>query len=104
MKPADLDYLRSLTAKMKRAAETLDLDEFYDNEMAFHLKLGAVFIRRHVHLRGGVEKMDSDCCGGIPAPVLISQIGVSKKHLCDSIQGEKLCKDFGKTRACARAD
>jgi DNA-binding GntR family transcriptional regulator len=37
--PADLDYLRSLTAKMKRAAETLDLDEFYDNDLAFHLKL-----------------------------------------------------------------
>lgn len=40
VKPADLDYLRGLAAKMKRAAETLDLDEFYNNEMAFHLKLG----------------------------------------------------------------
>src|SRR5262245_38798409 len=39
VKPADLDCLRCLTAKMKRAAETLDLDEFYDNDMAFHLKL-----------------------------------------------------------------
>jgi len=39
VKPADLDYLRSLTAKMKRAAETLDLNEFYDNDIAFHLKL-----------------------------------------------------------------
>jgi len=39
VKPADLDHLRGLTAKMKRAAETLDLDEFYDNDMAFHLKL-----------------------------------------------------------------
>jgi DNA-binding GntR family transcriptional regulator len=37
--PADLDYLRGLTVKMKRAAETLDLDEFYDNDLAFHLKL-----------------------------------------------------------------
>ena len=39
VKPADLDCLRGMTAKMKRAAETLDLDEFYDNDMAFHLKL-----------------------------------------------------------------
>jgi DNA-binding GntR family transcriptional regulator len=39
VKPADLDYLRNLTLKMKRAAETLDLDEFYDNDMAFHFKL-----------------------------------------------------------------
>src|SRR5215475_6440174 len=39
VKPADLDHLRGLTAKMKRAAETLDLDEFYDNDMAFNLKL-----------------------------------------------------------------
>jgi len=39
VKPADLGYLRILTAKMKRAAETLGLDEFYDNDMAFHLKL-----------------------------------------------------------------
>ena len=39
MKPADLDLLRSLAAKMKRAAETLDLDEFYDSDMAFHFKL-----------------------------------------------------------------
>src|SRR5215510_147120 len=38
-KPADLDHLRGLTAKMKRAVETLDLDEFYDNDLAFHLKL-----------------------------------------------------------------
>ena len=39
VKPADLGYLRILTAKMKRAAETLDLDEVYDNDKAFHLKL-----------------------------------------------------------------
>jgi len=39
VKPADLDHLRGLTAKMKRAAETLDLDEFYDNDLAFNLKL-----------------------------------------------------------------
>lgn len=39
VKPGDLDYLRSLTMKMKRAAEALDLDEFYANDLGFHRKL-----------------------------------------------------------------
>ena len=38
-KPADLDYLRGLTLRMKRAAESLDLNEFYENDLAFHRKL-----------------------------------------------------------------
>ena len=42
-KPADLDHLRGLTSKMKRAAETLDLDEFYDNDLAFHLELWEMY-------------------------------------------------------------
>jgi DNA-binding GntR family transcriptional regulator len=39
VKPTDLDYLRGLTLRMKRAAEALDLDEFYLNDLAFHRKL-----------------------------------------------------------------
>ncbi len=38
-KPADFEYLRRLTTKMKRAAEALDLNEFYENDLAFHRKL-----------------------------------------------------------------
>ncbi len=39
VKPTDLDYLHGLTMRMKRAAEALDLDEFYVNDLAFHRKL-----------------------------------------------------------------
>ncbi|HEX4946296.1 MAG TPA: GntR family transcriptional regulator [Blastocatellia bacterium] len=35
----DLAYLRSVTAKMKRAAHSLDLDQFYESDLAFHRKL-----------------------------------------------------------------
>ena len=38
-KPADFEYLRRLTTNMKRAAEALDLNEFYENDLAFHRKL-----------------------------------------------------------------
>jgi DNA-binding GntR family transcriptional regulator len=38
-KPADFEYLRRLTANMKRAAEALNLNEFYENDLAFHRKL-----------------------------------------------------------------
>lgn len=36
---ADVAYLRSVTQKMKAAAEALDLDQFYENDLAFHRKL-----------------------------------------------------------------
>ncbi len=38
-KPADFEYLRDLTTRMKRAAEALDLNEFYEYDLAFHRKL-----------------------------------------------------------------
>ncbi len=37
--PADIDYLRSVTLRMKQAAQALDLDRFYENDLAFHRKL-----------------------------------------------------------------
>jgi DNA-binding GntR family transcriptional regulator len=37
--PADVEYLRGLTGKMKRSAQALDLDQFYENDLAFHRKL-----------------------------------------------------------------
>jgi len=36
---ADVEYLRGLTGKMKGAAQALDLDQFYENDLAFHRKL-----------------------------------------------------------------
>ena len=37
--PEDIEYLRGVTVKMKAAAQTLDLDQFYQNDLAFHRKL-----------------------------------------------------------------
>ena len=37
--PEDIEYLRGVTRKMKAAAQTLDLDQFYQNDLAFHRKL-----------------------------------------------------------------
>jgi DNA-binding GntR family transcriptional regulator len=37
--PADLEDLRSITAKMKEGAQAHDLDQFYQNDLAFHRKL-----------------------------------------------------------------
>ena len=40
--PEDIEYLRGVTGKMKAAARTLDLDQFYQNDLAFHRKLWEV--------------------------------------------------------------
>jgi DNA-binding GntR family transcriptional regulator len=37
--PADIDHLRGITAKMKEGAKAHDLDQFYQNDLAFHRKL-----------------------------------------------------------------
>jgi DNA-binding GntR family transcriptional regulator len=39
VRPEDIEDLRGITAKMKEAARTLDLDQFYQNDLAFHRKL-----------------------------------------------------------------
>jgi DNA-binding GntR family transcriptional regulator len=39
VKPEDLDQLLSITREMKDAAQELDLDRFYENDLAFHRKL-----------------------------------------------------------------
>jgi len=36
---ADLEYLRQIIRKMEQAAKTLDLDTFYENDLAFHRKI-----------------------------------------------------------------
>jgi DNA-binding GntR family transcriptional regulator len=37
--PEDVEYLRGVTVKMKEAAQALDLDQFYENDLAFHRKI-----------------------------------------------------------------
>jgi DNA-binding GntR family transcriptional regulator len=37
--PTDIEHLRSITGKMKKGAQALDLDQFYQNDLAFHRKL-----------------------------------------------------------------
>jgi DNA-binding GntR family transcriptional regulator len=37
--PSDIAYLNNLTNRMKQAAEALDLDKFYECDLAFHRKL-----------------------------------------------------------------
>ena len=37
--PADIEQLRSITAKMKEGAKAHDLEQFYQNDLAFHRKL-----------------------------------------------------------------
>src|SRR5262245_23494933 len=37
--PADIDDLGNITGKMKEGAEAHDLDQFYQNDLAFHRKL-----------------------------------------------------------------
>ena len=37
--PADIDHLRSITANMRKGAQALNLDQFYQNDLAFHRKL-----------------------------------------------------------------
>lgn len=37
--PTDLEDLRNITAKMKKGAQALDLDQFYQNDLDFHRKL-----------------------------------------------------------------
>ena len=38
-RPTDIEHLRNITRKMKEAARALDLDQFYQNDLAFHRKL-----------------------------------------------------------------
>jgi DNA-binding GntR family transcriptional regulator len=37
--PEDIEHLHAITGKMKQAADALDLDQFYENDLAFHRKL-----------------------------------------------------------------
>ena len=38
-RPTDIEHLRNITGRMKEGARALDLDQFYQNDLAFHRKL-----------------------------------------------------------------
>src|SRR5262249_24251021 len=38
-RPTDIEHLGNITGKMKEAARALDLDQFYQSDLAFHRKL-----------------------------------------------------------------
>jgi DNA-binding GntR family transcriptional regulator len=40
--PDNIEFLRGVTVKMKMAAQALDLDQFYENDLAFHRKIWEV--------------------------------------------------------------
>jgi DNA-binding GntR family transcriptional regulator len=42
MTPEDIEYLRGVTEKMKMAAQALDIDQFYESDLAFHRKIWEV--------------------------------------------------------------
>jgi DNA-binding GntR family transcriptional regulator len=39
VRTTDIEHLSNITGKMKEAARALDLDQFYQNDLAFHRKL-----------------------------------------------------------------
>jgi DNA-binding GntR family transcriptional regulator len=39
VRPTDIEHLRNITGNMKAAARALDLDQFYQSDLAFHRKL-----------------------------------------------------------------
>ncbi len=51
----DVEYLREVTAKMKRAAQALDLNAFYENDLAFHRKIWEM--SGNEYLADGLERI-----------------------------------------------
>jgi DNA-binding GntR family transcriptional regulator len=39
VRPIDIEHLRNITENMKKAARALDIDQFYQSDLAFHRKL-----------------------------------------------------------------
>jgi DNA-binding GntR family transcriptional regulator len=82
--PEDIEFLRGVTAKMKAAAQTLDLDQFYQNDLAFHRKLWEV---------SGNEYL-VECLERIVAPLfaffVIKDRRPSESYLVSAAQHEKI--------------
>ena len=82
--PEDVEYLRGVTVRMKAAAQTLDLDQFYQNDLAFHRKLWEV---------SGNEYL-VDCLERIVAPLfaffLMKDRRPGESYLVSAAQHEKI--------------
>ncbi|HKQ89276.1 MAG TPA: GntR family transcriptional regulator [Blastocatellia bacterium] len=82
--PEDIEYLRGVTLKMKAAAQTLDLDQFYQNDLAFHRKIWEV---------SGNEYL-VDCLERIVAPLfaffLMKDRRPGESYLVSAAQHEKI--------------
>ncbi len=80
----DIEVLRGITIKMKEAARTLDLDQFYQNDLAFHRKLWEV---------SGNEYL-VECLERIVAPLfaffLMKDRRPGKSYLLSAAQHEKI--------------
>jgi DNA-binding GntR family transcriptional regulator len=82
--PADIKDLRSITARMKEGARAHDLDQFYQNDLAFHRKLWEM---------SGNEYL-VDCLERIVAPLfaffLMKDRRERESYLFSAVQHEKI--------------
>jgi DNA-binding GntR family transcriptional regulator len=82
--PEDIEELRYITAKMKEGAQAHDLDQFYQNDLAFHRKLWEV---------SGNEYL-VDCLERIVAPLfaffLMKDRRPGESYLFSAAQHEKI--------------
>jgi len=80
----DLEFLRGITGKMKVSAQTLDLDQFYQNDLAFHRKLWEI---------SGNEYL-VECLERIVAPLfaffLMKDRRAGDSYLISAVQHEKI--------------
>ena len=82
--PEDIEYLRGVTRKMKAAAQTLDLDQFYQNDLAFHRKLWEISHNEYL----------VDCLERIVAPLfaffLMKDHRPGDSYIISAVQHEKI--------------
>ncbi len=84
MTPEDVEYLRGVTSKMQEAARKLDLDQFYQSDLAFHRKLWEI---------SGNEYL-AECLERIVAPLFAFFLMKARRHgesyLVSAAQHEKI--------------
>jgi DNA-binding GntR family transcriptional regulator len=88
--PADIEDLRGITAKMKEGARAHDLDQFYQNDLAFHRRLWEI---------SGNEYL-VDCLERIVAPLfaffLMKDRRERESYLFSAAQHEKIVEALPK--------
>ncbi len=82
--PEDIEYLRGVTGRMKAAAKTLDLDQFYQNDLAFHRKLWEISSNEYL----------VECLERIVAPLfaffLMKDRRTGVSYISSAVQHEKI--------------